>query len=184
MLIWAVLYSSLTFPVLLRFGLNSEVALRPRQPEPAGGQPAGQSDPQKLSGGPVWVRSGFDLSGVAGGRRQWSVSDLYRLTSVKSARRQRLSSLWLKSCLTGLISSSLRSFEESGLSTSTKTKTKTRGVCVESAETCRHSTVGTRMTLVSRVRNPWEGSVRWFINAVWTRVGSIALCCCQLSGSA
>lgn len=71
-----------TFAVFHRFGLGSDMAIRPRQPEPTGGESARRRDSQRLDGGSVWIGYGFDLSGFTGGRGQWSVSD-YQPDSVK-----------------------------------------------------------------------------------------------------
>lgn len=60
--------------VFLRVGPVGDMDVWPRQPEPVGGEPAGQRDPQRLRGGAVWIRPGPSLSGFTGGRGQWSVS--------------------------------------------------------------------------------------------------------------
>ena len=56
--------------VFYRVGPVGEMAVGPRQPEPVGGEPAGQRDPQRLCGGSVWIRPGSNLSGFTGGRGQ------------------------------------------------------------------------------------------------------------------
>lgn len=62
-------------------------------------------------------------------------------------------------------------------------------VCVRSWLKCVNtwncwSTRASGVSCLRKARGGWGGSVRWLSHDVWTRVGSITGCCCQLPASA